>query len=100
MPYLGNITDFKPEEEDFQVYVERVKLFFSVNDIAESKKAQVFLTLIGAKNYATLRDLVHLSESTSKTFQLLVDMLQGHFSPTRNMIAEGIRVARKPLLSI
>ena len=95
MPYLGNITDFKPEEEDFQVYVERVKLFFSVNDIAESKKAQVFLTLIGAKNYATLRDLVHPSEPTSKTFQQLVDVLQGHFSPTRNVIAERFKFNRR-----
>ena len=45
MPYLGNITEYNPEQENFQVYVERVKLFFSVNDISDDKKASVFLPL-------------------------------------------------------
>ena len=88
MPYLGSISEYIPDQEVFEVYIERLKIFFEVNDIANEKKTAVFLTLVGAKNYATLCDLIHPSDPSTKTYQELVTILWNHFSPVRSVIAE------------
>ncbi|XP_066955294.1 uncharacterized protein [Macrobrachium rosenbergii] len=95
MPYLGNVADYNPDLEDFDVYVERVQLFFTVNDIEEEKKTAVFLTLVGPKNYAILRDLIHPSNPNSKTFDELILVLKNHFSPVRSVIAERFKFNRR-----
>ena len=40
--------------ESFSTYVERVKIFYAANDVAEDKQMPVYLSVIGAKNFALL----------------------------------------------
>ena len=56
MSIVGKIQEFRPETERFSTYVERLKLYFHANSVTEEKKVPVFLTVIGAKNYALLSD--------------------------------------------
>ena len=55
---VGRIQEFQPESESWSAYVECIKLYFNANDIANAKKVPVFLSVIGAKNYELLRNLI------------------------------------------
>lgn len=55
---FGKIDEFHPECKHFSVYRERVELYFIANDIPEEKQVPVFLSVIGGKVYALLRDLL------------------------------------------
>ena len=46
---IGKIQEFQPDSESWTSYVERIKLYFTTNDIANAKRVPVFLSVIGAK---------------------------------------------------
>jgi len=46
----------------------KITLYFQANKIADSKQIAVFLSTIGAKTYALLRNLVTLSLPKDKSF--------------------------------
>ena len=54
MATIGQVGEFKPEEEKISVYLERIQLFFTVNSIAEEKQVAVLLSDIGPKTYSLL----------------------------------------------
>ena len=54
---LGRIDEFDGNKDDWPQYVERLGYFFDANGIADEKKRAVFLSVIGATTYKTLRNL-------------------------------------------
>ena len=63
----GQLSEFHPESESITSYVERARLFFRANDIVEEKQSAVFLSVIGGKTYALLRNLVAPDLPQNKT---------------------------------
>ena len=55
--YFGRMDAFNPKEEEWLTYVERLEMFFVVNNVPEDKKATSLLTLMGGKMYALLKSL-------------------------------------------
>jgi hypothetical protein len=54
-PFLfGHMHEYCPDNELFSAYMERVKLCFTPNGVADDKKVAVFLTVIGSKTYSLL----------------------------------------------
>ena len=53
--YFGRKEIFDPEVEEWSTYVERLEMFFVVNNVPNEKKAASLLTLIGGKMYALLK---------------------------------------------
>ena len=51
MSTIGSLTEFKPEGERIEAYLERVQLFFDANGIEDEKKVTVLLTVIGSTMY-------------------------------------------------
>lgn len=50
MALLGTIGEWNSAEEEWSHYIERVKFFFTANDVLnEGKKRAIFLSVIGAK---------------------------------------------------
>lgn len=47
---VGKFNEFKPENERFSTYTERLKLYFEANSVADAKRVPVFLTVIGSIN--------------------------------------------------
>ena len=45
---LGRLEEFQPEEDSIASYLERVELYFVVNDTNNDKKVPVFLSAVGA----------------------------------------------------
>ena len=58
MARLGHINEFDSEKETISAYLERVEMFFQANDVKTEKRVPVLLSVIGAKTYTLLRNLI------------------------------------------
>ena len=88
MASLGKLHEFKPDEEEFATYLERVEIFFAANGVEDTKKVPVFLNAIGGAAYGILRSLVAPSSPMSLSFKELTETLQAHYEPKTSIIAE------------
>ena len=68
-PAYGQMLEFEPSAESFSVYVERVNLLFTANEVPEEKRVPVFLTIVGKSTYALLRNLLQPSLPKDKMFE-------------------------------
>ena len=87
-PTFGTLSEYQAEAESFSTYVERVKIFFAANDVPEDKQLPVFLSVIGAKNFARLCDLMAPEKPQSKTLAQVTEVLEKHFEPKPLVTAE------------
>ena len=91
---LGSIGPYS-ESEDFEIYAERVNLYFEANEIPDGKQVPAFLTFIGPKAYAILRSLVSPTPPKDKTFEELLTALKNHYCPKPLVIVERFRFLKK-----
>ena len=75
---VGKLTDFDLGNDSITAYVERINLYFTANDVADGKKVAVFLSAIGPKTCALLRNLTTQVAQAEKTFAQIVELLKGH----------------------
>ena len=92
---LGRLEEFQSEEDSIASYLERVELYFVVNDTNSDKKVPVFLSAVGAQTYSLLRDLLGPAKLKDQTFQMLADTLKDHFEPKKVVIAERFHFLRR-----
>ncbi|XP_048580358.1 uncharacterized protein K02A2.6-like [Nematostella vectensis] len=85
---IGNMQPFDEATETFTCYVERLELFFDANNINEDKKTASLLSLIGPKTYNLLRGLTSPRKPKDKTYQEIIEILEGHLSPPPLEIGE------------
>lgn len=79
---VGTVSEFNPDEEDWESYVERVDLYIVANGITNAeKKRAVLLTVCGAKTYHIIRDLVAPSKPTDLTYDEIVARVNEHYNP-------------------
>ena len=91
MSIIGNIGEYNEAEEDFENYCTRVELFFAANSVDDDKKACTFLTLLGAKTFSLVKDLVAPKTPTGCTYKELVDALKAHYKPQIVIIFERFK---------
>ena len=91
MSVLGKISEFDPAIEDFETYVERLKLFMTANDIADAKKVPVFLSCIGPRPYKLLKSLLTPEKPEEKGLESLIDTLKSHYAPKPVVISERFK---------
>ncbi len=75
--------------------MQRVKLFFTANDVADEKKVPIFLTAVGGKTYELLQSLVAPIEPKDKTLLDIEATLVKHFEPKPLVIAERFHFHRR-----
>ena len=92
---MANLKEFEPENKRVSSYLERVELYFTANEIAERRRVAVFLSVIGAKMYSLLRDLVSPVSPKDKTFDELAEVLKKHFEPKPLVTAERFTFHRR-----
>ena len=83
----GRLEAFNPDLESVTVYLERVELYFSANEVKREKQVPVFLNLLGRETYALLRNLVSPVKPADKSLNELMDALRGHFEPKKLVTA-------------
>ena len=64
---IGQVEPFQQGVDDWEQYTERLEQYFIANGIeGDNKKLAVFLTVVGAKTYALLSNLVAPSKPATK----------------------------------
>ena len=76
---FGRIDQFQPQNEPITAYLEHTHLFFAANDVAAERRVPVFLSVIGGRTYALLRDLLAEEKPGEMSFAGLVETLQEAF---------------------
>ncbi|XP_030599918.1 Fc receptor-like protein 3 [Archocentrus centrarchus] len=81
---------FEESEESFDNYRARLEQYFAANglDTKEVKTKSVFLTVVGKRAHSLLMDLCAPNKPSEKTYEELVNLLQRHYVPKTNFIAE------------
>ena len=92
---IGRLMEFDPKMDTITAYVERVTLYFQVEDVAEENKSPCFKCLIGPKTYALLRSLVTPAIPKEEMFAQLVEVLKKHFEPRPLVIAKCFNFHRQ-----
>ncbi len=58
MAQIGRLDEYKPENESWSAYIERVELFMIANDVDDAKQVATLLSVMGASTYGLVRNLV------------------------------------------
>ena len=85
--FMGNIEEYSPNI-DWKQYVERLEIFFEVNNVPTDKQASRILTLMGSKMYGLLRSITAPRRPKELTHKEIVDTFTQHFEPKQIVIAE------------
>ena len=94
----GQRSEYHPDTEEIASYLERVEVFIAANGVADEKQAAVFLSVVGARTFALIRELVSPAKPSAKTFQELCYVLRAHFEPKTIVIAEVLLPQLEPRL--
>ncbi|KAL7834774.1 hypothetical protein SRHO_G00290210 [Serrasalmus rhombeus] len=92
---VGSIGPFDASVEQWSSYTERFDYFVLANGIEGDKIVPTFLSVMGPKTFNLLRSLVQPAKPGSKTYETIVEILSGHFSPKPLVIAERFRFHKR-----
>ena len=101
---IGRIEEFEDSQEEIDAYIERMEHWRTANKTeepapnqqdAKDQRVSVSLTVIGAKTYGVLRNLLTPDKPSDKTYTELVATLKTHFKPKSLVIAERFRFYRR-----
>ena len=88
----GKIGEFDPEQDDWELYVERMNFYFVANNVTqEAKKKAILLTEMGGKAYQVIRNLLVPSTPGEATFNQIVTLMQEHTKPTPSVIVQRFK---------
>ncbi|CAM1308578.1 Uncharacterised protein r2_g1856 [Pycnogonum litorale] len=83
---LGRVDKFVVGEDSWDDYYERLQCYFTANDIDDTKKVAVLLSLVGPKTYNVLKGLCCPTLPSACSLPTLANYLKSHFSPKRSVI--------------
>ena len=80
--------EFDATKESIGNYIERTELFFIANETPAGKQVHIFLTNVGTKTYALLKDLLSPTLPKDKAIDEIFKVLTDHFTPQPIVISE------------
>lgn len=89
--FIGNLAPFDENVELFSDYADRCASFLTANKVADEDRIHTFLAMVGPATYKLLNMLTSPDKPSTKTYDELITLLKGHFSPTPIEIAERDR---------
>ena len=88
MACLGHINTFDSEKETISAHLKRVEMFFQAKDVKTEKRVPILLSVIGAKTYTLLRNLITPATPKDKSLDELSKLMKEHYKPKPLVIAE------------
>lgn len=85
--------------ENFEEYINRLEMFFLVNDMPDEKKVPVLVTVAGPSLYTIDARLCSPADPRTKSYVDLVALLKEHLDPTTNIVAERYKFRKSEQLS-
>ncbi len=91
---VGDIPVFKPAEQDFETYVERLEHMFVANKITDDKGSHL-VTHLDHHTFKLLKTQLSPAKVEDKDYDDLKKVLTDHFSPKPPIIAERFEFWRR-----
>ena len=92
MSLIGNISEYNPAQEEWEIYREKLEEYFYANKISEDRtQVATLLSLVGSNTYKLLRNLCHPSLPNQKTFKQLCELMNTQFTPLVTVWRERIK---------
>lgn len=90
MDKYRKISEFNPETDHWQQYVEQIGFYVEANDREKEKIKAIFLSVCGSIAYSILRDLCQPGKSADEaiTYDELVKRVSEHFAPRPSMLVQ------------
>lgn len=88
MGSIGRMSEFNSYEEEIGSKFLRLKHYFKANDVKEEKQVSILITAIGPKIISVLSNILSPKKADEKIFKKVSDILIGHFSPKRLVVAK------------
>ncbi|XP_063827129.1 uncharacterized protein LOC135076637 [Ostrinia nubilalis] len=85
---VGKITEFDLDCGNWQLYAERLEMYFKVNGISEEMKLPTLITTMGDRAYELLTNLASPRKPADMTFKEVSEILQQHLNPKPSFLAE------------
>lgn len=79
---------FNEANESFSTYEERFAQFIEANGIDEKKERAVFLSVVGAKTFSLLTDLVAPKKPSETPLKDILKALRDFYVPKKNVLSE------------
>ena len=91
MSHFGRLEEFDCSSTDIDSYFERLHAFYRANNVRDSAKVDVFLSVVGPKTYKLLKSLIAPALPSDKTIDELYQTLKRHVQPTDSVISRRAR---------
>ncbi|XP_014206406.1 uncharacterized protein K02A2.6-like [Copidosoma floridanum] len=91
---VGSIEPYFEDATEWNVWIERLELYFAANRVDDSLKVLTFLTLLGEQGYVRLRNLCVPDKPSTKTFKELTELMKKHTQPEPSEIPERFKFYR------
>ena len=85
MSHFGRLEELNCSSTDFDSYFERSNAFYRANNVRDSTKVDVFLSVVGPKTYKLLKSLIAPTLPSDKTMGELYQTLKRHVSTTNGL---------------
>lgn len=82
--------------ENFNNYEERLMQFLDTNKIEQQRQKAVFLSVVGPKTFALLKDLISPKQFSEVNLTNLLEALSNFYMPKRNILAERFTFSELP----
>ena len=79
---------FDESSESFETYEQRFAQFVEANGIEKEKRRAVFLSVVGAKTFSLLRDLLAPKKPSEASYDDIVKALREFHVPKKNVLSE------------
>ena len=98
---IGQMGEFNEAVDDVSTYLERLEMWMLANGISaptdggHDKRVARFLSVIGPKAYALIRNLLTPGKPSEYSFDELTATMANHYKPQRGIIAERFRFHKR-----
>jgi len=93
MATFGMIEEFKAEEEEWSLYVERMQHYFAANDITSvEKQRSIMLGVCGTSTYKLMSSLFAPRKLGDVPFSELVKVVEQHRNPRPLVIVQRCKL--------
>ncbi|XP_037292810.1 uncharacterized protein LOC119188862 [Manduca sexta] len=86
--YIGNLSVFDHKIHDWDVFKGQLTHFIVLNNIPDGHKSAVLLTNLSEESYRLIRNLVYPKKLEESTYNELVKLLDGHFTPKKSTFVD------------
>ncbi|KAG6446575.1 uncharacterized protein LOC115441210 [Manduca sexta] len=85
---IGNLNSFDHKENDWKIFFGKLNNFIKLNCIKNENLCAILLTHLSDESYRLVQNLVHPRQVEEVSWDELIKLLDGHFTPKRSTFAD------------